>query len=160
MEIRTNRCDKCPQQDLKTEICCINEEIQCNFVLTFLDSRGNKYMIMRECREEFPYGVFFRGNSYIDESGWSWSDWRFMQQFEGKKNFDEAQEELNCLAIQRSWKPEIYSIEQIKTLKFFETDNTCQIYFGSPGGGRAFHPVIEKEEKEELQETEKDSFDI
>lgn len=100
MEVREYRCCMCPQIGSYSHICPVRpgktKETACDFVVTWLDSRGCKYKVMVDLDGTFK--GHYQDNKHNGDVGW-----KGMRQMEQRASFDEAQEDLNRYAKSKGW---------------------------------------------------------
>ena len=77
----------------------------CDFVITWIDKRGWKYKVMSDLAGTFK-------GRYQDDKHLGDICWHGMRQMERRECFEQAQEDLNCYAKSKGWKPLLVDFEQ------------------------------------------------
>ncbi len=102
MEVRNYRCCMCPQIDDCKRTCPAGplkpEETKCDFVVSWVDSRGWKYKVMGDLAGTYK-------GRYQDDKHAGSTGWKGMRQMQRRETFDMAQEDLNVYAKKKGWKP-------------------------------------------------------
>ena len=97
------RCCMCPNIEKQKDICPAlynkREETPCRFVKTYLDSRGWIYFV-RPGIGKNNYKGFYAKSIEDYKAGHRQHG---MRALEWRKTFDEAQEDLNAYAKEKSW---------------------------------------------------------
>ena len=99
MDIMEKRCSMCPQMNTGLSQCPLEPGSRgsiCGFVV-WTDDRGWKYRVMSGIGENR-----FKGR-YQDNKHSGHAGWKGMRQLPWQESFDEAQEDLNRLAISKKW---------------------------------------------------------
>ena len=110
IEAREYRCCMCPNEFCNM-VCPSGpmkpEVTQCGFVIIWIDDRGWRYKVMSD------QGGTYRGR-YQDNQHSGEKHWVRMKRLKNVTTFDQAQEDLNKLAILKKWTPVIVNIQRIK----------------------------------------------